>query len=78
VNASCGINVQFHSSATGNRSASITLTDDAPNSPQTLFVQGTGATAFQLNPSPQSSTTATIVAGQTARVFPADQSGRRL
>jgi len=67
VNANCGINVSFTPSATGNRFASITLTDDAPNSPQTLFVQGTGANAFQLNPSPQSSTTATVVAGQTAQ-----------
>ncbi len=67
VNASCGINVSFTPSATGNRSASITLTDDAPNSPQTLFVQGTGATAFQLNPSPQSSTAAAVIAGQTAQ-----------
>jgi len=67
VNASCGINVSFIPSATGNRSASITLTDDAPNSPQTLFVQGTGATAFQLNPSSQSSTAAAVIAGQTAQ-----------
>jgi hypothetical protein len=67
VNASCGINVSFTPSATGNRSASNTLTDDAPNSPQTLFVQGTGALAFQLNPSPQSSTAASVTEGQTAQ-----------
>jgi len=67
VNASCGINISFTPSATGNRSASITLNDDAPNSPQTLFVQGAGATAFQLNPSPQSSTAASVTAGQTAQ-----------
>jgi len=67
VNASCTINVTFTPSATGNRSASITLTDDAPNSPQTLFVEGSGATAFQLNPSPQSSTSASVIAGQTAQ-----------
>ena len=67
VNTSCGISISFTPSATGNRSASITLTDDAPNSPQTLFMQGTGANAFQLNPSPQSSTSASVIAGQTAQ-----------
>jgi len=67
VNATCTINVSFTPSATGPRSASITITDDAPNSPQTLFVAGSGAVAFQLNSSPQSSTTASVVAGQTAQ-----------
>ena len=67
INASCSINVTFTPLATGARSASITLTDDAPGSPQTLFVQGTGATPFQLNVSPQSSTTASVTAGQTAQ-----------
>lgn len=67
VNASCTINVSFTPQATGARSATITLTDDAPNSPQTLFVQGTGATAFQLSPTPQSTTAASVVAGQTAQ-----------
>jgi len=67
INASCSINVSFTPLATGARSASITLTDDAPGSPQTVTVQGTGATPFQLNSSPQSSTSATITAGQTAQ-----------
>lgn len=67
VNASCGINVSFTPSATGNRSASLTLTDDAPNSPQSLLVQGTATVAFQLNPALQSTTSATVTAGQTAQ-----------
>jgi hypothetical protein len=67
VNASCAINISFTPSATGSRSASITVTDDAPNSPQTLFVEGSGTVAFQLNSSPQSSTTASVMAGQTAQ-----------
>ncbi len=66
VNASCSITVTFTPQATGARSASLTLTDDAPNSPQTVVVQGTGATAFQLSPSPQSTLNASITAGQTA------------
>ncbi len=67
VNASCNINVTFTPLATGARSASITLTDDVPGSPQTIFVQGTGATPFQLNAAPQSSTSATVTAGQSAQ-----------
>ena len=67
VNASCSIGVSFTPQATGARSASLTLTDDAPNSPQTIFVQGTGATAFQLGTSPQSALNATVTAGQTAQ-----------
>ena len=67
VNASCSISVSFTPLATGARSASITLTDDAPGSPRTIIMQGMGATPFQLNSSPQSSTSATITAGQTAQ-----------
>ena len=67
VNGNCAINVSFAPLATGARSASITVTDDAPGSPQTLFVQGTGAIPFQLSAAPQSSTSASITAGQTAQ-----------
>jgi 6-phosphogluconolactonase (cycloisomerase 2 family) len=67
VNASCNINVSFTPLATGQRSASITLADDAPSQTQTIFVQGNGALPFQLNPSLQSATTASITAGQTAQ-----------
>jgi 6-phosphogluconolactonase (cycloisomerase 2 family) len=67
VNASCNINVSFTPQATGARSASLSLTDDASAQTQTLFVQGTGTAAFQLNPAPSSATTASIAAGQTAQ-----------
>jgi 6-phosphogluconolactonase (cycloisomerase 2 family) len=67
VNASCNINVSFTPLAMGNRSASLTLTDDALTPTQTLLVQGTGTVAFQLNPAPSSATTASIAAGQTAQ-----------
>ncbi len=67
VNASCSITVTFTPQATGARTASLTLTDDAPNSPQTIGVQGTGTTAFQLGTAPQSSLSASVTAGQTAQ-----------
>ncbi len=67
INASCTVTVSFTPQATGTRSASVTFTDDANNSPQTVFIQWTGTTAFQINPSPQSSTAASVTAGQTAQ-----------
>jgi len=67
VNASCNINVSFTPQATGARSASITLTDDAATRVQSVLIQGTGTSAFQLNPAPASTTTAAITAGQTAQ-----------
>src|SRR5205823_83725 len=46
---SCTIAVTFSPQAAGARSASITLTDSAANSPQTVALTGTG-TSPQLNP----------------------------
>jgi len=41
----CTIAVTFTPSSTGTRSASVTITDDAGNSPQTISLTGTGASA---------------------------------
>jgi hypothetical protein len=38
----CTINVTFTPSASGARSAAVTITDDAPNSPQSITLSGTG------------------------------------
>ncbi len=43
ANATCTISATFRPTATGTRSASITLTDDAPNGMQTIALNGTGA-----------------------------------
>jgi hypothetical protein len=40
--ASCTISIQFAPLATGARSASLTITDDASNSPQSVALRGTG------------------------------------
>jgi len=45
--ASCTIRVAFRPSAEGSRTGAVTITDDAPDSPQTVALMGTG-TVVQL------------------------------
>src|SRR5208337_3630638 len=52
--ANCTINVTFTPSATGSRGASLTITDNATGSPQTLSLTGTGVSAPAVSLSPQS------------------------
>src|SRR5205823_4192077 len=52
ANGSCTINVTFTPTATGSRSAILTVTDNASNSPQTSGVSGTGTMLPSLSPSP--------------------------
>jgi len=66
VNQTCSFNVQFHPSAIGSRTASITVTSSDPASPQTIGLSGTGvALGFSPNPvlftNVQVGTTGTIV-----------------
>jgi len=61
--ASCTINLTFSPTATGTRTGSLTITDNAPGSPQTVSLSGTGQD-FSL--ASVSSSSATISAGQTA------------
>ncbi|HJT57984.1 MAG TPA: choice-of-anchor D domain-containing protein [Ktedonobacteraceae bacterium] len=42
INATCTISVYFTPGATGTRSANLTLTDNAPDSPQSVALAGTG------------------------------------
>jgi hypothetical protein len=62
--ASCMITSNFKPTATGNRAASITITDTAPGSPQSVTLTGVGTTApdFTISASPS---TATVTAGQS-------------
>jgi methionine-rich copper-binding protein CopC len=51
ASSSCTINVTFTPTATGSRAATLTVTDDAANSPQTASLSGTGtAPAAALSP----------------------------
>jgi len=48
------------------RSATLTVADNAANSPQSIAISGTAAGQFCMDPPASGATTATIVAGQTA------------
>ncbi|PYV24233.1 MAG: hypothetical protein DMG27_13410, partial [Acidobacteria bacterium] len=51
-NGSCTVSVTFTPTATGTRSATLTITDNAAGSPQTVSLSGTGTTsAVTLSPS---------------------------
>jgi hypothetical protein len=41
--ANCTVEVAFKPTAAGSRAASLSLTDNAPSSPQTISLSGTGA-----------------------------------
>jgi hypothetical protein len=63
--AKCSISVTFKPAATGSGSASITITDDAPSSPQSVALTGVG-TDFSIDVATGGSASATVAAGQTA------------
>jgi hypothetical protein len=65
ANATCVISVTFAPLAAGQRSETITLTDDAANSPQVIMVQGDANPTIAVGPT--STTTATVSAGATAQ-----------
>ena len=67
VNATCALGVSFAPLASGARSATVTLTDDAANSPQVINLGGFANPALTLGAAPSGSTTATISAGQSAQ-----------
>jgi len=60
----CTIEVSFTPTGGGNRSGTVTVTDDAVNSPQVINIGGTG-TDFSVVAAPGSSS-ATVTAGQSA------------
>jgi len=64
--ASCTIGVSISPVATGARSASVTITDDASNSPQSIALSATVNAAFAISPAAAGSTSVTVTAGQTA------------
>ena len=63
--ANCTISVTFKPAATGNRAASVTITDDGAGSPRAATLAGTG-TDFSLGAATGGSTSATVTAGQIA------------
>ncbi|HEY6269238.1 MAG TPA: FG-GAP-like repeat-containing protein [Candidatus Acidoferrum sp.] len=63
--ANCTISVTFKPTATANRAASVTTTDDAAGSPQAVALTGTG-TDFTPGAANGGSTSASVTAGQSA------------
>jgi len=62
VGASCMISATFKPTVTGNRTATLTITDNAAGSPHAVALSGNGTTDFTISASPS---TATITAGQS-------------
>ena len=65
-NASCSISVTFAPLGVGTRTETVTITDDAPNSPQSFTVSGTASPVYTVTSASSASTT-TVSAGQTAQ-----------
>ena len=65
--ANCTIPLVFNPIGAGQRSAILTITDDAPGSPQTISLAATANPAFTAGAAPGGSTTASVTAGQTAQ-----------
>jgi len=66
VGAGCSISLTFTPTGSGSRTGTLTITDDAANSPQTAKLAGTGNAVFSLSASTRSSV---IVIGTTSTTF---------
>ena len=64
ANQSCQVSVTFTPTAAGNRTATVTITDNAPGSPSTVSISGQGLTA-----------TETLESNYTSLVFPTESIG---
>lgn len=65
--ANCNIPITFVPLAAGIRTTTLSITDDAADSPQTLTLNGTASAAVTIGAAPRGSTSATVTAGQTAQ-----------
>lgn len=70
IGASCSVSLTFTPSTSGPFSAALTITDSAPNSPQSVALSGTGTDAA-LTLSPTTMTFATQLVGTTSASQPA-------
>ncbi len=67
ASGACTIALTFTPVSVGAHLASVTLTDDAPDSPQIFSIRGTANPAFTAGTAPGGSMTASVSAGQTAQ-----------
>lgn len=66
VNGSCQISVILTPTTTGPRTGTLTIADNAVNSPQSVSLSGTGIVPVAIGPASGSSTSAAISSGGTA------------
>jgi hypothetical protein len=67
ASATCQISVTFTPTAAGPRSGTLTIADNAADSPQTAALSGNPpAASFSISPAPGSASMTTVTAGQTA------------
>jgi hypothetical protein len=67
ANSSCQISVTFTPTATGARNGTLSITDSAPGSPQTVALTGTGGAGFAVAPASGQQSSQTISPGQSAQ-----------
>jgi hypothetical protein len=67
VNANCFIPITFAPLAAGIRTTTLSITDDAAGSPQTVTLNGTATPAVVIGAAPSGATTATVAPGQSAQ-----------
>jgi Beta-propeller repeat/HYDIN/CFA65/VesB-like, Ig-like domain len=67
VGQSCTVTVSFQPTASGVRSGTVSISDNASGSPQTVTLSGTGVAVFTVS---STAPTSTIVVGTTTATFP--------
>ena len=76
VNGTCAINVTFTPTTAGMRTAGLTLTDSATNSPQTVSLTGTGSTPIaSLSPTTFTFTSQPATTGSSPQSFTLSNTG---
>ena len=66
INATCQVAVIFTPTATGQRTGTLTIADNASGSPQTVSLTGNGTEQAAISPGSGGSTTATVSSGMAA------------
>jgi len=72
VSKSCKIEVTFTPTQVGTNSGAITITDNAPNSPQSVPLTGTGAAGVTLTPASKTFPATKVGSTSAAKVFTLD------
>jgi hypothetical protein len=74
----CSINVTFTPTNIGSRTASVSLSDNAPNSPQTVALNGTGLTSVSVSPKSLTFTSQLLGTTSSPKIVTVTNSGNTL